>query len=169
MKKASLVFGCCLLLTMLLSTAVAQSQTLDPRFGFGFNMLLSSEDGIGLGLRGRASAPINADLSFGVDLGFTGFVLEGRDDASYLFDPQVSAIVTLPGIRTAPYFIGGLGAHIPLDDDDSQAESGPTIHLGVGWVRALSETTIFYEINPALIIGQENVSIALPFRVGVIL
>ena len=138
-----------------------------PRVGLGFNMLLSTQDGLGIGFRGRASAPINTDLSFAIDLGFTGFVFEGRDDASYIFDPQVSAIVTLPGIRTAPYFLGGLGAFIPLTDADDKIY-GPSIHLGVGWVRSLNETTLYYEVNPALIVGESRSTVALPLRVGVI-
>ncbi len=143
------------------------AQDLSPRFGLGFNTVLSTEDGLGLGFRGRASAPVNADLSFAVDAGFVGFILEGRDDATYIFDPQVSAIVTLPGVTSAPYILGGVGGYLPLNDRD-QTNSGPTIHLGIGWVRALNETTLFYEVNPALIIGEEHVDFALPFRIGLI-
>jgi hypothetical protein len=143
------------------------AQPLKTRFGLGFNMLLSAQDGLGVGFRGRASAPINSDLSFAADLGFSGFVFQGRDDASYIFDPQVSAIVTLPGIRSAPYFLGGLGAYIPLTDADGKIY-GPTVHMGIGWVRPLNETTLFYEINPALIIGESKSTVALPFRIGII-
>lgn len=168
MKRPGLFVPALLLLLLgLLAPTVVLSQPMQPRFGLGFNTLLSSEDGIGFGFRGRASAPINADLSFGIDLGFSGFILEGRDDATYLFDPQISAIVTLPGIQTAPYFIGGVGAFIPVSDNDSN-NYGPSLHLGIGWVRALSETTIFYEVDPALVIGKSSVSFALPFRLGLI-
>ena len=144
--------------------AMAQAAT---RFGVGFNGLISTTDGLGLGIRSRISAPVNADLSFAVDLGLTGFILQGRDDASYVFDPQVSAIVTLPGPRDRmPYILGGVGAYVSFQDGDS--EGGPTLHGGFGYVQALNETTIFYEINPALIIGEESVNLALPFRIGVI-
>ncbi|WP_457652601.1 hypothetical protein [Rhodocaloribacter sp.] len=152
---------------LLLFANPATAQDLSPRFGLGFNTVLSTEDGLGLGFRGRASAPVNADLSFAVDVGFVGFILEGRDDATYIFDPQVSAIVTLPGVTSAPYLLGGVGGYIPLNDRD-RTNSGPTIHLGIGWVRALSETTLFYEVNPALIIGEKDVAFALPFRIGLI-
>lgn len=144
--------------------ALAQAAT---RFGVGFNGLISTTDGLGLGIRSRISAPVNADLSFAVDLGLTGFILQGRDDASYVFDPQVSAIVTLPGSRDrSPYILGGVGAYVSFQDGDS--EGGPTLHGGFGYVQALNETTIFYEIDPALIIGEESVALALPFRIGVI-
>ncbi|HMB90093.1 MAG TPA: hypothetical protein VKP65_04550, partial [Rhodothermales bacterium] len=90
--------------------AMAQAAT---RFGIGFNGLISTTDGLGLGIRSRISAPVNADLSFAADLGLTGFILQGRDDASYVFDPQVSAIVTLPGRRDKmPYILGGVGAYV---------------------------------------------------------
>ncbi|GIV61339.1 MAG: hypothetical protein KatS3mg044_0205 [Rhodothermaceae bacterium] len=153
-------------LSMPLTTPV-QAQSMAPRFGLGFATMLSTEDGLGLGFHGRASAPVNADLSFAVDLGFVGFILEGRDEATYIFDPQVSAIITLPGVRSAPYVLGGVGGYIPLNDKD-RTVSGPTIHLGIGWVRALNETSLFYELNPALIIGETNVQFALPFRLGLI-
>jgi hypothetical protein len=163
-----LVFSTLLLTGSLIQPAAdASAQPSSTRFGVGFNGLLSTTDGLGLGIRSRISAPVNADLSFAVDLGLTGFILQGRDDASYVFDPQVSAIVTLPGRpdRT-PYILGGVGAYVSFQDGDN--EGGPTLHGGFGYVQALSETTIFYEINPALIIGQESVALALPFRIGVI-
>ncbi|MDX1546516.1 MAG: hypothetical protein R3247_05995 [Rhodothermales bacterium] len=147
----------------------AAAQAGDTRFGFGFNGLISTREGagLGLGLRGRVSAPLNNDLSFAADLGLTGFVLRGRDDASYVFDPQVSAIVTLPPSRSrAPYVLGGIGAYVSFDDEETSG--GPTIHGGIGWVQSLSETTLFYEVDPALIIGETSIDLALPFRVGII-
>lgn len=154
-------------LVALFRPGAAQAQELTPRFGLGFNTLLSSEDGLGFGFRGRASAPVNADLSFAIDVGAVGFILEGRDDATYIFDPQISAIVTLPGVTSAPYLLGGVGGYIPLSDK-ANTDSGPTLHLGIGWVRPLHETTLFYEFNPALIIGEKEVQVALPFRIGLI-
>ena len=152
---------------MLLPVHQAAAQELRPRFGLGFNTTLATTEGVlGLGVRGRVSAPVNPDLSFAVDLGFTGFVLRGRDDATYVFDPQVSAIVTLDAQgNRSPYILGGIGAYVPFDDDD---EGGPTLHGGFGWVQSLQSTTLFYEIDPALIIGQSSVNLILPFRIGVI-
>jgi hypothetical protein len=144
------------------------AQPASPRLGLGLNGMLSTPDGLGFGFRGRASAPVNADLSLAVDVGFTGFVLQGRAGATYVFDPQLSAIVTLPprGGR-APYVIGGLGAYVPFADARTSV-SGPTIHLGGGWVHLLRETTLFYEVNPAVIIGERSIHLAVPARVGVI-
>lgn len=160
-----------LFVILLIPTAFAQEKP-PPRFGFGFNGMLSTVDGFGLGFRGRIAAPINTDLSAALDLGLTGFILGGRDDATYVFDPQVSMIVTLPFRgNEAPYLLGGVGAYLAFEDEDSDenADGGPTIHLGFGRVQQLNATTIFYEINPALIVGETAVDLVLPFRIGVIL
>ena len=147
----------------------ADAQQMRPRFGLGFNTTLTTAEGVlGLGLRGRVSAPVNADLSFAIDLGMTGFILGGRDDATYVFDPQVSAIITLNASeQRTPYIIGGIGAYVPFGND-SDDDGGPTLHGGFGWVQNLQNTTLFYEIDPALIIGKTAVDLVLPFRIGII-
>lgn len=151
----------------------AQSGGLNPRFGVGFDGLLSIfggdvlDDGLGLGVRGRASFPVNADFSVAVGAGFAGFLLGGRDDANYLFNPQVSGIITLPrSPQWARYLIGGFGGYFPLGD--SNAEGGPALHLGLGWVRPLQETSLYVEIDPALVIGESRTALIVPARVGVI-
>lgn len=147
--------------------ALAQ-QAQRPNFGVGFNAVLSSTEGLGVGIRGRAAWPVNADLSLAVGTGFTGFVLEGRDEATYLFDPQVSVIVTMNqnGPRT-PYFLGGVGAAIPVNDK-TNADSGPTLHFGIGWVQGLRDTILFYEVDPTMLVGETEISFVIPFRIGVI-
>jgi hypothetical protein len=160
---------CVLLLAGLLAMRApeASAQLDNARFGLGFNTLLSADNGFGMGFRGRLSTPINADLSFALDAGMTGFVLGGRDDATWVLDPQASLIVTLPGVEKAPYLMMGIGGYLdPSDSDDTL--TGPTLHFGVGWVKPLSESVLFYEIDPALIIGDTKVSAAIPFRIGVI-
>ena len=52
--------------------------------------------------------------------------------------------------------------------DNGTGDSGPSLHLGLGWVRGLDETTLFYEVDPQIIIGREDVSFAIPLRIGVI-
>lgn len=161
----------CLAVLALLSAAVptARAQAdLSPRFGLGAEALLSTEDGFGIGLRGRASAPVNADVSVALDLGLTGFIFGGRDDATYLFNPQLSAVINLP-FREGhlPYLLAGLGAHLPFSDDGDSV-SGPVIHLGFGRVQSLQDTSVFYEINPGLLIGENNVDLLIPVRIGII-
>jgi len=144
-----------------------RGQLMDSRLGLGFNALLSAENGFGMGFRGRLSTPVNADLSFALDAGLTGFILGGRDDAIWIFDPQASVIVTLPGVEKAPYLLTGIGGYLdPSDSGDTL--TGPTLHAGVGWVKPLRESVLFYEVVPALIIGAEKVAVAIPFRIGVI-
>ena len=144
-----------------------RAQRSGPTLGIGFNTVLSAKQGLGIGFKVRAARAVNSDLSLAVGTGITGFVLAGRDDASYLFDPQFSAIVTVGSDRPdeSAYLIGGVGAYIPIKDDYA---GGPTIHGGMGWVRQLYETRLFYELNPQLIIGETAISIAIPFRIGVI-
>jgi len=150
--------------------STAHSQDLNPRFGLGFNTSISTEDGIGIGMRLRGSAPVNQDLSFAIDLGLTGFIFEGRDEATYLADPQISAIVSVPDERPdrLTYFMGGFGAYLPFSENSTNRDAAPTLHFGIGRVHSLTETSIFYEVNPGLIIGQERVGLLLPIRAGVI-
>lgn len=146
---------------------LASAQVDDVRFGLGFNAMISSADGLGIGVRGRASLPVNADVSAAADLGFTGFVLNGRRNADYILDPQLSAIVMLPTSQTrANYVLFGVGGYMPVGGD---SDGGPTVHLGFGRVRALQESSFFYEINPALVIGRDHVNVAVPLRLGIIL
>lgn len=157
-------------LALPLGAPLAHGQDLTPRFGLGFNTTASTQDGIGIGMRLRGSAPVNQDLSFAIDLGLTGFIFEGRDEATYLVDPQISAIVSVPDTRPdrLTYFMGGFGAYLPFDADDSNRDAAPTLHFGVGRVHLLTETSLYYEINPGLIIGEERVGFLLPIRGGVI-
>lgn len=154
----------------LCAAPTAHSQDLSPRFGLGFNTTVSTEDGIGIGMRLRGSAPVNRDLSFAIDLGLTGFIFEGRDEATYLVDPQISAIVSVPDTRPdrLTYFMGGFGAYLPFDADGGSRDAAPTLHFGIGRVHSLTETSIFYEVNPGLIIGEERVGLVFPIRAGVI-
>lgn len=162
----------CLLLALLFAVP-ASAQSLAPRFGAGFDALLSVasgdvlDSGLGLGVRGRASFPINADFSVALGAGFAGFILGGRDDATYLFNPQVSGIVTIPRTEHwARYLIGGLGGYFPLGS--STAEGGPALHFGLGWARPLNESSLYVEVNPSLVIGESRTALVAATRVGVI-
>jgi hypothetical protein len=150
----------------------AQQADLQPRFGGGFDGILFIgnpsvvRDGLGLGIRGRVSFPVNADFSVAVDAGFSGFILGGRADAIYVFNPQVAGIVTFPALGQARYLLGGVGWYAPLGSP--RATGGPALHGGVGWVLPLRESSVYFEINPALVVGRERTALAIPARVGVI-
>ena len=60
-----------------------------------------------------------------------------------------------------------LGDGTPLARAD-RSESAPVIHLGIGRVQALTDSSLFYEVNPGLLIGEESVDLLLPIRIGLI-
>lgn len=160
-------FMSCLFLLLLLAALfprTALGQDRNPRYGIGFSVLAAEQDGVGLGLRGRAAFPLNSNLSLAADIGITGFIFGGRDDAEYAFDPQLSFIVTLPGRDRAPYVMAGVGAYVSTGD----AEGGPFFHFGIGRAQLLGETSVFYEIDPAIVIEQNGVNFNLPLRFGII-
>ncbi len=158
----------CLLLTAGLLAPSAAAQPERTRYGFGLNLQADVREGVGMGLRTRLSQPLNADLSAALDLGLTGFIFLGLDDASYLFDPQASLIVTVPQqSERALYILTGLGLYIPIGDDEGRPAS-PFFHLGAGWVQRLYETTIYYEADPQMLIEEDKVRFALPLRIGII-
>ena len=116
--------------------------------------VVKSDKGWGVGLhRYRIDAPRDWMAQVPEDVGIYAF--------------HQDQIVTLPpGRNRAPYVLGGLGAYVSFDADDTTG--GPTLHGGIGWVQSLSETTLFYEVNPALLVGETAVDLVLPFRIGVI-
>lgn len=161
------------LLAALLFAVPSFGQGLQPRFGAGFDALLTVasgdvlDSGLGLGIRGRASFPVNADFSVALGAGLAGFIFSGRDDATYLFNPQISGIVTLPrSPEWARYLIGGFGGYFPLGN--SEAEGGPALHLGLGWARPLNESSLYVELDPALVIGESRTALVAAARIGVI-
>jgi hypothetical protein len=167
-RVASLLASGLALLLVLGSGAPAHAQDLQPRYGVSFQMLGSTaDDNIGPGLRFRVSAPLNRDLSVAFGTSLTGFIFGGRDDADFSIDPQASLIVTVPSeTEETTYFFGGAGAYVPLGS--SATQSGPTFHLGAGKVWLLQESSLFVEVNPALLIAADQTELLFPVRVGVI-
>ncbi|HEX9951558.1 MAG TPA: hypothetical protein VGB53_07305 [Rubricoccaceae bacterium] len=161
------------LFAALLSVAGIQSaraQAAPPRFGVGFDVLGALPDqnlvpeGIAVGLRGRVALPVNADLSVAVDLGLLANVIGGTADARYTLNPQTSVIVTLPGRGNLRYLLGGFGGFIPLEGGGG----GPTLHAGVGTAIPLRDTSLYAEFDPSLVLGQDETTLAVAARVGVI-
>jgi hypothetical protein len=155
--------------SVLATSLPAQAQQA-PKFGVGIQMMGTTVDNnIGPGVRFRSSLPITQDISLGIGTGFTGYIFEGRDDSAYAVDPQSSLIVTLPGTGTERlYVLGGAGAYVPFGNLEEGVNSGPTVHLGIGKVWLLNESSFFLEFDPALYVGQETSEVIIPVRVGVI-
>ena len=159
---------CSVLFALVVGLAPPAHAQQQPRFGVGLQMIGSTVDNnIGPGLRFRTSVPVNQDISVGIGAALNGYIFEGRDEAAYSFDPQGSLVVTLPGPGNQRlYVLGGGGAYVPFGE--TSAESGPTLHLGIGKVWLLNESSFFLEFNPALFVGKETTDVILPLRLGVI-
>jgi len=157
-------------LTALAPAALAQRYDVEPRFGAGFDVATAILDqnvipnGPSLGIRGRVALPVNADVSVAASLGIGAHLFEGADEARYVMNPQASVIVTLPSRRSARYVLGGFGGFIPLSDGGG----GPSIHAGYGWAIPLTETSLFVEINPSLVVGEREAVPVIGLRSGVI-
>ena len=146
----------------------SQAQESPLRFGIGINLLPSASEGLGLGLRGRLSNRLNDDVSLALDTGITGYFLTGGyADAAYVFDPQFSVIVTIPTANDrALYGLAGVGAYVAFGE--TSQSTGPSVHLGIGRVHLLNQTTFFYEVNPTFVIASNDTDFVLPLRAGII-
>ena len=162
-----------LCLAALAPPASAQSRgTAPPRIGVGFDAITAFygqdvvPDGPSLGVRGRVALPVNADVSVAASLGIGAHVFEGSSDARYVINPQTSVIVTLPsaGSASVRYVLGGFGGFLPLSDGGG----GPAIHAGAGLAFPLSQTSVYLEADPSLIIGEDQTVPVLAVRAGVI-
>jgi hypothetical protein len=149
-------------------TTAQNTQSEPLRVGIGFDAVLHTEDGLGIGFRTRWSRPVTWDVSIALDVGLTGFLLGGTEDASYAFDPQVSVIVTFPDVSRATYMLGGFGVYAPFGSGD-HSDGGPTLHVGVGRAVPLRESTLYYEVDPTFIILRKSIGLSLPFRIGIII
>ena len=162
----------CLLLACGLVFGLAspvQAQDRQSRFGLGIQLLGSTAgNNLGPGLHVRASTPLNPDISLALGSGLAGFIFRGRDDAAFALDPKVSAIVTVStSSAQSTYALGGIGAYVPFGDIDT--DSGPTFSLGVGRAWLLSESSVFFEFSPGLLVGEETTTLVVPLRLGIIL
>ncbi len=161
-----LVLAACLAV----SFASVQAQSEPPRIGVGFDLASAVWDqdlipnGPSLGVRARVALPVNADISVAASLGIAAHLFDGRADARYVLNPQTSVIVTIPSRGTVRYLLGGFGAFLPLDEGGG----GPTLHAGVGWAIPLSQTSLYVEIDPSLLIGENETTGVLSVRGGVI-
>lgn len=155
---------------LLIGFASAHAQTSPPRIGGGFDLTSAVWDqdlipnGPALGIRGRVALPVNPDVSVAASLGVAAHLFEGRNQAQTVLNPQASVIVTLPSAGTARYLLGGFGGFLPLGGGGG----GPTIHGGIGWAIPLNATSLYVEVDPSLLIGEDQTTGVLSVRAGVI-
>lgn len=162
------LFLAALALVLSAVAAPALAQSAPARIGAGLDVVAvplragDVDPGLGLGLRGRIALPINSDLSAAASVGVSARL---AGSAALTATPQVSMILTLPGGgNSVRYLLGGAGGFIPL----SGGGGGPTLHAGFGWAFPFSETSVYVEVDPAIVVGAESTSVLLPARVGVI-
>lgn len=145
---------------------VTQAQSLRGRVSLQMNGS-STQRSVAPGLHLDAQLPIVGGLSVVGGAGFSAFLLEGRVDGTYTFDPELTLKFTLPSrSKGANTVFGGGGYHLPFGTGAGTAD--PTVHLGVGRIWTLQESTLFVNISPTVIIREETVSMSLPLRAGVV-
>lgn len=141
-----------------------------PRVGVGFEAISAVLDqdvipnGPSLGLRGRVALPVNRDVSVAAGLGIGAHLFEGSSDTRFVLSPQATVIVTIPSRSSARYVFGGAGGMLPLTDGGG----GPTLHVGYGVAIPLTETSLFAEVNPQIVVGEDETVPVLAIRGGVI-
>ncbi len=162
-----------LLAALFLWNPEIKAQALSTQLGISTELMVNpfseeiTEGKFGVGLRGRVGFGLNEDLALGMGLGVSSFIFDGSNNAEFIFNPQLSLIIALPGYDRFPYVLGGIGGVLRTGGELS-SRSFFAFHLGYGIAIPLSESTFFIESNPSFAIQSEKVSLLFPFRVGVI-
>lgn len=127
----------------------------------------SIENSVAPGLHVDAHAQIAGRYSIVAGAGISSYILEGRRSGTYTFTPKLSFKITRPSrsMGANTFSVGG-GYHFPFGQ--RAVGKGPTVHLGIGRLWALRETTLFVDLRPTAIIREETVSFLLPLRAGVV-
>jgi len=167
-------YGRCLrcvigLLALLVGCAVGPAWgQINAQVGGGIQMVGSTaETSVGPGLFVRGAIPLTRDVSVGLGTAGTGYVLEGGAEARYVLDLEATTIVTLPSpSKSANYLMGGGGLRIPFRSEN--LDVGPTVHLGLGRLWALQESTLFVELRPTLYVRETEADFVFPLRAGII-
>jgi hypothetical protein len=149
----------------------AASQSL-WRLGFGLQTTFSTEDGLGLGLRTRASYPMNRDFSMGLDLGVHGYSSNGANRSVIMADPSINLILNLGATADrATYLVAGAGGYVlagATGQRTSKATLGPQASIGLGAVKQLVDSRLFMEITPQFLLEPQQMTVIAPLRIGLI-
>jgi len=114
-----------------------------------------------------AQLPITGGFSLVGGAGLSAFLLEGRTNGTYTFDPELTLKVTLPSrSKGATTVFGGAGYHIPFGPVIEGG--GPTVHLGVGRIWTLRESTLFVDLVPTVVVHEQSIGVLMPLRAGVV-
>lgn len=157
--------GCALAL-LVLTTGIVRGQALRGRVGLQMHGS-SIQKTLGPGVHLDAQLPIAGGVSIVGRGAFSAFLLNGWKNGTYTFDPELALKVALPSrSKGATTIFGGGGYHAPFGEE--ARGSGPTVHLGMGRVWALRESTLFVELAPTLVIREAETSLLMPLRAGVV-
>jgi hypothetical protein len=127
----------------------------------------STQESVAPGLHLDAQLPVAGGFSVAAGGGFSAFLLRGRTKATYSFDPELTLNITLPSRSLgATTIFGGGGYHVPFGYNPEG--SGPTLHLGVGRIWALRESTLFVDLVPTVVVREKTVAVLMPIRAGVV-
>lgn len=157
--------GCALGL-LLLSAGLTQGQALRGRVSLQMQGS-SIERSVAPGFHLDAQLPIVRGLSIVGGAGMSAFILEGRVDGTYTFDPELTLKITLPSAsKGANTVFGGVGYHIPFGAD--AVEAAPTVHLGLGRIWTLRESTLFVDVSATAVVRTETIGLLMPLRAGIV-
>jgi hypothetical protein len=147
------------------------AQEMRAKFGLGVGMVANptdddlADDDIGLSVIGRISKPLNTDVSLAGTLGFYAFAFNGTETADYIFNPELSLVVTLNGYSRFPYLLVGAGGLFPTDGDE-EARFGA--HAGYGLAWPLTSVSVFLEAKPTIAFQESGTTFVIPVTVGMI-
>ncbi len=157
--------GCALLLFVLIGEP-AQGQALRGRVSLQLKGS-TTQASVAPGFHLDAQLPIVDGFSIVGGGGISAFLLEGRRRGTYTFDPELTLKVTLPSrSKGATTVFGGAGYHVAFGPNPKG--SGPTVHLGLGRIWTLRESTLFVDLVPTVVVQKETVAVLLPLRAGVV-
>lgn len=125
------------------------------------------EKSVAPGMHLDAKMQLGGQYSLVVGMGGAAYVLEGRRSGTYTFDPTLTLQITRPSrsLGANTFSVGG-GYH--YSSGNQGIGWAPSVHLGIGRLWTLRESTLFVDLRPTAVIRGEGLSMRLPLRAGVV-
>lgn len=125
------------------------------------------EESLAPGIHLEAKMQVAGRYSIIVGTGGAAYVLEGRRSGTYTFDPTLTLQITRPS-RSLGANTFSLGGGYHYSSGNRGVGWTPSVHLGVGRIWTLRESTLFVDLRPAVLIREQSLSMRLPLRAGVV-
>jgi len=119
------------------------------------------------GMHFDAMMQVGGQYSVVVGTGVAAYVIEGRRSGTYTFDPTLTLQLTRPS-RSLGANIISLGGGYHYSSGNRGIGWAPSVHLGIGRLWTLRESTLFVDLRPTAVIREGGVSMRLPLRAGVV-